>query len=395
VYKPPTVDETALLAFLRKVEPIALRELRPTNAYQYLEKRSTDVVVTTSATYETDALFSVTGLSVNCTGATVAVALTAARHQGFCRHSSRLHFLSTIGAGTRHEIPLDSCATSVKYHPNYPAIVAIGHHTGEVTIVRNEEKWAHSQLGEAHVDEIVAVDWLSDQQKVLALASASVSGLICVWPLKGRNSRTKVLDQCQRVKIADSGGSISAMVVVPDTADAFVGLESGQIVRVSLPFENAIARDRQYFTGHTGPVAAIAVCPIAPGLFCSAGSDEEFCIRNSVVTNPLNSEQLANGPLFDVAWSTYAPSVVAVVASDRVLVLDFCISTSRPVQTFDVPNAARAVWNDLTPGTLIVGCSDGRVVIFAWSQGSFERRPGANRLLTQWEAQTTIVLSRP
>jgi hypothetical protein len=37
---------------------------------------------------------------------------------------------------------------SVKYHPNYPAAVADGHHTGEVTIIRNEEKWAHSQLGD-------------------------------------------------------------------------------------------------------------------------------------------------------------------------------------------------------------------------------------------------------
>jgi hypothetical protein len=58
------VDENVRLAFPQKVEAIALRELRPTMAYQYLEKRSTDVV-TTAATYETDAFFSVMGLSVN------------------------------------------------------------------------------------------------------------------------------------------------------------------------------------------------------------------------------------------------------------------------------------------------------------------------------------------
>ena len=394
IYKTPQVDEEKLLAFLKHAEVIALRELQPTSAYQYLEKKVVTGTVEVAATYETDANYSVTALSVNCTGSTVAVALESANHYGFCKHTSQLHFISTVSSATSHQIPLDSCATSVCYHPHYPAIVAIGHHTGEVTIVRNEEKWAHTELGETHIDKVVAVDWLSDRQKVLALVSASVGGLICVWNLKGRNSRTKVLEQNQQLRVAEKDGMISCFAVVPGTSDAMVGLQSGMIVRVTLPFEGALVRERQYYAGHTGPVSSIAICPIAPGLFVSVGTDETMCIRNGVLTEPLNIEELLNCPLYDIAWSKASTSLVAIVAVDRVVVIDFCTSVSEPIQTFEVANASRVVWNDNSPGTLVIGCSDGKIVIYSCNDGSLEQRPGANRLLSQWEAQTKIVLTR-
>jgi WD40 repeat protein len=391
IYKPPAVDEAVLLAFLKRVEPIALRELRPTSAYQYLEKKVKSSTFEIAASYETDSSYSVTGLSVNCTGSTIAVALRWRTHVGFCRHASVLHFLSTVSASARHQIPLDSCATSVKYHPNYPAIVAIGHHTGEVSIIRNEEKWAHTTLGETHLHEVVAVDWLSERQKVLALVSASSEGLVCIWSLKGRNSRTKVLDQVQQVQVSEVG-SISCMTVVPDTNDALIGLESGRIVRVSLPFESALVRERAFFNGHCGPVSAISICSIAPGLFVSVGTDETLCVRNAVCTDPLSVDQF-NTVLSDVCWSKKTPAAVAAVSGDRVLVLDFCASTSEPVQILEVPNASRVVWNDID-GTIAVGGTDGRVTIYSCGDGTFETKPGANALLSQWEAQTNIMLTR-
>jgi hypothetical protein len=392
IHKAPQIDEAVLLAFLKRVEPIALRELRPTSAYQYLEKRGVSGVFEPSATYETDSAYSVTGLSINCTGATVAVAMKLRNHYGFCKHSSTLHFISTFSASTRHQISLDSCATSIRYHPNYPAIVAIGHHTGEVSIIRNDEKWAHTSLGETHLDAVISVDWLSDRQKVLALVSASVGGLVCIWSLKGRNARTKCLDQVQQLQISDTDGSISCMSVIPDTNDALVGLEGGRIVKVSLPFESALVRPRTYFNGHVGPVSAIAICPIAPGLFVSVGTDETLCVRNSVCSDPLNVVQF-NSVITDVSWSKRTPAAIAFVAGDRVLILDFCASASEPAQIIELPKACKVVWNDTT-GILVVGCSDGRVVIYTCGDGGFETKPGASRLLSQWEAQTKIVLSR-
>lgn len=394
IYKVPKVDEAQLLAFLQRAEAIALRELQPTTAYQYLERKTVTGTVEVASTHETDSNYSVTALSVNCTGSTVAVALESASHYGFCKHTSQLHFVSTVSSAASHQIPLDSCATSISYHPHYPAIVAVGHHTGEVTIIRNDEKWAHTELGETHVDKVIAVDWLSDRQKVLALVSASAGGLICVWTLKGRNSRTKVLEQNQQLRVAEKDGSIACMAVVPGTNEAMVGMESGVIVRVALPFEGALVRERHYYNGHTGPVSSISICPIAPGLFVSVGTDETMCIRNCVVSDPLNIEELLNCPLYDVAWSKASPSIVAVVAVDRVVVMDLVVSVSDPIHSFDVPNATRAVWNDNSPGTLVIGCSDGKVVIYSCNDGSFEQKPGANKLLSQWEAQTKIVLQR-
>jgi hypothetical protein len=95
-----------------------------------------------------------------------------------------------------------------------------------------------------------------------------------------------------------------------------------------------------------------------------------------------------------VAWLSYSPSIVAIAAVDTVIVLDFCVSNTKPIHSFPIDGAVRVAWNDINPGTLIVGCADGKVLIYAWSDGSFGRKPGANRLLSQWEAQTKTVLSR-
>lgn len=389
-YAAPKVEEKDLYQFLQRVYPIALRELQPTTAYQYLEKKTTTTTMALKSTFETDSQFTVSGLSINCTGSTVAVALEVPNHYGFCRHSTQLHFISTVSSN-RHTLPLESCATAIKFHPHYPAIIAIGHHTGEISVIRNDDKWAKTKLGDSHLNRIVAVDWLAERQTVVAIVSASIEGLICVWPLKGRHSRTKFLETCSPLKI---DGPINCMAIIPNTSDALIGLESGTIARVPLPFESsAIQRERQFYQGHTGPVMNIAICPIAPGLFVSVGSDEQFCIRNNNINDPLNMSVLLNCQLFDVAWSKSSPSVVAVVAVDRVAVLDFCVSSTDPIFSFDVPNAVRVVWNENIPGSLVVGCTDGKVLFFGCEDGEFEQRPGANRLMSQWEAQTKTVLS--
>ena len=392
-YAVPKFDEDDLIKFLRKVEPVALRELVPTSAYQYLEKQTASVKIVQKNSFETDSNFTVSGLSVNCTGSTVAVALEKQNHHGFCKDSTQLHFISTL-SNNRHQIPLDSCATAIKYHPHYPAIIAIGHHTGEVSVIRNDDKWAQTKLGDTHLNKIVAVDWLADRQTVLALVSASAEGLICVWTLKGRNSRTRFLEQCSPLKLSDKDGSISCMSIIPNSSDALVGLESGTIVRVSLPFESRfVQRERQSYTGHTGSIVSISICPIAPGLFISIGSDEYFCIRNSIMTEPLDMAVLLNCELYDIAWSKSSPSVVAVVAVDRVVILDFCVSSKKPIMSFNAPNAVKVVWNENIPGTLVVGCSDGKIIFFGTDEGGLEQRPGAHRLMNQWETQNRSVLS--
>lgn len=389
----PQYDEAALLAFLRKIQPVALRELIPTSAYMYLEKKETSNHLELSSTFETDSNFTVAAMTCNCFGSTIAVGLIATDHFGFCQHQSAIHFLSTVST-TRHSINIDSCVTALKYHPHYPAILAIGHHTGELSVIRNEEKWGHTQLGETHTTRIVAIDWLSERQTVSAIVTASVEGLICIWNLKGRNSKTNVFEQYQQVKVSETNGSISCMTVIPGSSDAFVGLESGMIVRIPLPFESSyVAREKQYYTGQTGPVSAISICPVAPGLFVSVGTDESLCIRNINVNEPLNVALVFGTALLDASWSTKSPSVVAVVSNEKIAIMDFCISSTEPVMVLEAPNARKCFWSDAIPGTLYVGCTNGKVLVFSCS-GAFEQHPSANRLMSQWEAQTKIVLSK-
>ena len=381
-----------LVKFLKRVQPLMLKELQPKAAYNYMKTKSNTGKLDVVSTTDTDSQYTVTQISTNCTGSTVAVALEMQNHFGFCKHSSQLFFVSTTGAST-HTYQLDSCATCIRYHPHYPAIIAIGHHTGEINIIRSEEPWAHSQLGEQHTDKIVALDWISEHQVVKALVSASFEGVIGVWVLKGRNTRTKVLEKVQSMKVFDQKGAITSLTVIPNTCDAFVGLSSGQIMRVPLPYEGSlITHPRKSYLGHVGPVSAIAVCPAAPGLFISAGTDEMLLVRNAVCEDPLISMEINGKALTDVKWSPHSPSIVAVAGEDIVAVIDLSVSTTAPILTADVHGAVKVAWNEAMPGMLIVGCNDGKVVFLSCLDGSLDQKPGANKVVTELEAQTKVAL---
>lgn len=377
--------------FLSKVMPIMIKELQPNPAYQYLEKRSSSGKMDITNTIETDTNYSVSELCCNCTGATYAVALKMQNHYGFCKHSSHLFFVPAAG-GQPKTFPLDSCATCLAYHPHYPAIIAIGHHTGEITIIKSEEIWATTKLGEQHTSEIVALDWITERNTVTALVSASLDGLICVWTLKGRNTSTKVLERVSTAKVFDKDGSITSLSVIPASCDAYVGLYSGLVLRIPLPYEsNLIAHERQFYEPHIGPVSGIAICPTAPGLFATAGTDESVQIRNAVSRSALYTIDAAGGrPLTDIKWSPFSPSIFATVAEDRLVIVDLAVSTSTAVATLDIPGAVKVAWNLSVPGTLAVGTVDGHVVTVQCNDGTLDQKPGANMVVGELEAQTKL-----
>ena len=382
-------DETKLQKFLIKAQPIMMRELQPNPAYQYLIKNYGNNEINQISETETDSKYSVSSISTNCTGSSVAVALKLQNHYGFCRHSSNLYFVSTVN-GTSRTYQLESCATAVVYHPHYPAIIAIGHHTGEVKIIKSEELWGSTGLSEEHDDEIVALDWIQEKQSVSALVSASIGGTICVWILKNRNSKTKKLENPSSIRVFEKGGLISSLKVIPGSCDALVGLHSGKILRIPLPYESKtiIQGTRKFYYGHTGPVSGISICKSAPGLFISVGTDEQFCIRNIVNEQPLLSCEIAGKELHDIKWNPFSPSIVAVAATDTLLIVDLLVSTSSAFITKNVPGAIKVSWNESVRGMIIVGCNDGRVVIFSCDDGSLDEKPGSNRIVMELEAKT-------
>ncbi|EAY17456.1 hypothetical protein TVAG_493980 [Trichomonas vaginalis G3] len=382
------VNPQEIQKFLAKVTPIMLKELQPNPAYQYLEKRSSSGKMDVVNQVETDSQYTVSEICCNCTGATYAVALKMQNHYGFCRHSSQL-FLVPAAGGQPKTFPLDSCATALAYHPHYPAIIAIGHHTGEITIIKSEEVWATTKLGEQHTSEIVSLDWITERNTVTAFVSASLDGLICVWTLKGRNTATKVLERVSTSKVFDKNGSITSLAVIPGSCDAYVGLFSGMVVRIPLPYEsNLIAHERQFYEGHTGPVPAIAICPVAPGLFVSAGTDESIQLRNAVSRAPLYNIDAAGGrPLTDIKWSPFSPSIFAAIAEDKLVIVDLAVSTSIPVATLDIQGAHKVAWNLSVPGTLAVGTNDGKVAMVHCTDGTLDQKPGANMVVGELEAQ--------
>jgi len=387
-YAPPKINEIEVMKFLSKVMPLMLNELIPTSAYQFLEKKTSKIKIENVLKFETNNQYTITSMDVNCTGRTIAVSLEYNDHYGFCRHNSSVFFLST-GNSSSHSIQTDSCTTCVKYHPHYPGIIAVGFHTGEIIIYRSEEKWAQTKLGVNHVDKIVALDWIIESQVAKALVSVSIGGIITVWNLKGRNTQTKVLEQSNPMKISEKNGSITCLVVIPNTFDALVAMQSGTIYKVPLPYENSTSiGEKMIYNGHTGPISSISICPIAPGLFVTAGTDEILSVHNQINSEPLAVTEFSNGSLLDASFSPHSPSICAIINRNRVLLYDITNSSPSPFLVYDIPKAQKVTWNPSIPGMIIVGCSNGNVQVLQCSEGVLEQRAGSNRVLVEYESRS-------
>ena len=73
-----------LVKFLKRVQPLMLKELQPKAAYNYMKTKSNTGKLDVVSTTDTDSQYTVTQISTNCTGSTVAVALEMQHHFGFC-----------------------------------------------------------------------------------------------------------------------------------------------------------------------------------------------------------------------------------------------------------------------------------------------------------------------
>ena len=361
-----------------------LKELKPINSYQYLEKKNyNNNKIEILSKIETDQNYNITDISCNCTGSTIAVSQEIKNHHGFCTHSSYIYFLSTLN-NSQHKYYLESCATSILYHPHYPGIIAIGHHTGEITLLRSEEKWAFTELGKYHFDKIVSLNWILENQTVKSLVSASFGGIICVWNLKGRNSRTKILEQVKSIIPLENNGSISCMSIIPNTFDALVGFQSGQIIRITLPYdEPTIMKEKQYFNGHTGPISSISINNSFPGLFLTVGTDRLFCIRNNICKDPLIMNEISNKPLYDIQWCPHSSPLCAIVSLDKLIIIDISISPNNLYSSIEIPNIKKITWNPIIKGNLIAGCNNGLVFFLNISYNNSN-----NKILLDLEEKT-------
>ena len=369
-YTPGHIDELAVGKFLSAVVPVMMRELVPCTAYRYLETKTTTTSFEPFIQYTVNDSYSVSSMSCNSNGSTVAVAVEHSNHTGWCNHQSVLSFFSLYTDSTLHTFNLDSCLSCVKFHPVYPSIVAIGHHTGEISVLKNEDKWAITRLGETHLDKIVALEWVAEEKSINTLLSASVSGLICFWNLKSRNSKTKLLTATRTMQTA----SISSLSSIPGSKDILIGHESGEITD-----------SKRKFRGHLGPVK-LTVCSEFPNVFCSIGTDRTICVHNRLNQEPLVTYQ-TDYDLYDIAFCPKLPSIIAVATYTGVDIIDISVSLGIPVYHFDEEHASTVEWSPSSSDTLIVGCTDGRVRVLIAKDGSFEANPAAKMFMSKMEVK--------
>ncbi|XP_015184133.1 PREDICTED: WD repeat-containing protein 34-like [Polistes dominula] len=220
--KTPNVDYNKLAKFLRKVTPSLLETLDAaynTNAFEDYDTKTTkstsanlQLLKRLNTIEESDIVLSqisqikISDLSWSIAGGTLAVSHSAVYHETWCDHPTqiKLYGLSRedqLSDNPNKTLEVNSCVTTLSYHPVEPSILAAGLLNGDVLIwnLRNDDSFIPIYVY-VHGDIVSQIYWKPKTiNDVSMLISASRDGYIAVNKLMA-NFTTRLHKQFKIIK---------------------------------------------------------------------------------------------------------------------------------------------------------------------------------------------------
>ncbi|KAJ3334350.1 cytoplasmic dynein with WD40 domain [Blyttiomyces sp. JEL0837] len=225
----------------------------------------------------------------------------------------------------------DSGVMCLDFHPQHPAMIAVGLYDGTVLVYNLQKKiegpvFRSSTKGGKHTDPVWQISWQKDDLDDNAnFFSVSSDGRVAQWTLlQNELVFTEVIRL--RFSLADpslerlnedeplfslAGGSCFDFHKTIDHM-FIVGTEEGQIHKCSKAYSNQYILS---FTGHQMAVYAVRYNPFNSNLFLSASADWTVKLWDDNYSKPLATFDL-NSPVGDIAWAPYSPTVFAAVTAD-------------------------------------------------------------------------------
>lgn len=215
--KTPNIDYNKLASFLKRVTPSlleALDEAYNTNAFEDYDTETTKNASTNlqllkklNTVEESDKQTKISDLSWSIAGGTLVVSHSVVYHENWCDHLSKIQFYSLsredkLSDISNKTLEVNSCVTTLSYHPVEPSILAAGLFNGDVLVwnLRNDDSVTPIQLY-THGDTVSQIYWKPrTMNDVSILVSSSKDGYIIVNKLMANFTTTRLHKRFKIIK---------------------------------------------------------------------------------------------------------------------------------------------------------------------------------------------------
>ncbi|XP_012876725.1 PREDICTED: WD repeat-containing protein 34 [Dipodomys ordii] len=421
----PRHHSPRLLAFLRRVEAMVIRELSKnwqSHAFDGFEVNWAEPQQTVSCLHtlcyppaQAQGLH-VTSISWNATGSVLACAYGRLDDGDW---STLKSFVCAWNLDRRRLNPqqplavveVPSSVMCLAFHPTQPAHIAGGLYNGEVLVwdvSRPEDPllWRTGLTDDTHTDPVYQVLWLPEPQHShrFQVLSVATDGKVLLWQGVGAGQLqltegfavvVQQLPRSSKLKKPSRGetevGATAVSFSSFDPSLFVLATEGGFPIKCSLAAEEAaltrmpssvpLRAPAQFtFSPHGGPIYSVSCSPFHRNLFLSAGTDGHVHLYSMLQAQPLTSLQLSHKYLFAVRWSPVRPLVFAAASGDGdVQLFDLQKSSQKPtasiMQTQDGSPVYCLEFNSQQTRLLAAGDAKGMVKVWQLSSAFTEQGP--------------------
>nr|XP_053655781.1 cytoplasmic dynein 2 intermediate chain 2-like isoform X1 [Cherax quadricarinatus] len=349
-------DEVSLAAFLKSMAPKVIRELERQNRSRAFHgysvaKEEESIGVKLLHTLRWNLLHPegvVTCISWSCTGSVIGVSYGSKDHDDWCDHKGSVAVWNINrndfdANQPERVIETSSCVLSLAFHPNNPAVFAVGTFNGEVLVynLSHTEEVTPLDVGECGGGSVTTLTWVNNlagevaaSRTLSTLVATTSGGFILVWGLNLTKQQLALKsgymlqgqDAPRGIRThmdGSSGVGITAASFNAEDSNLFVlGAEGGSLFLCSATSEVPSGVE---FSGvglmrcvsstlapHSGRVITGQFSPHHRNAILSAASDNEIRLFTILQPNKPVSVIHAEEGIACVRWSLSRPLVVAV-----------------------------------------------------------------------------------
>ncbi|KAG1655997.1 WD repeat-containing protein 34 [Nymphon striatum] len=372
-------DENALAAYLTRVVPAVLEELdkiATSHAFDNYNPFSDDdqsYNVSLLKTFtSSDVSEEVTKLSWNSSGSIIAAAFGAKQHEEWCDHDNVKLLCWNLDRIIDTNKPcsvieLDTCVTSISFHPTLSSMIAIGDFSGRVMVYNTSEDEVDMMIGSSgvtdeetigHREPITSLHWTEHTDKSPSfdyqLISGSLDGKILIWTLKIKErileaeegfqilagnlpvklSKEIVRSNCEVgiTSISQNCEDPAILIISTEGGGIFqCNLNSNSIASSSIPSPIPLKNPLVFgYTAHKSHSCSSEFSLVRNG-FISCGFDGQISLFSLLQSKPILVIQ-RDVALTSIRWSPIRPLVFIATSHDgKLLLFDLDEDQTSPV----------------------------------------------------------------